>query len=82
MARWLTRAIGTAPVGWLGPELGESERTPRLLAQMGLRYVCDWVNDEEPYPLKVPQGEEGKEIEVPPRSHSRFTAIRGRLVDG
>ena len=24
---------------------------------MGLRYVCDWVNDEQPYPLKVPQGE-------------------------
>jgi peptidoglycan/xylan/chitin deacetylase (PgdA/CDA1 family) len=53
----LTRATGTAPVGWLGPELGESARTPRLLAHMGLRYVCDWVNDEQPYPLKVPQGE-------------------------
>jgi allantoinase len=53
----LTRAIGTAPLGWLGPEYGESTRTPRLLAQAGIRYVCDWVNDEQPYPLKVPQGE-------------------------
>jgi len=53
----LTRATGTAPVGWLGPESGESTRTPQLLAQVGLRYVCDWVNDEQPYALKVPQGE-------------------------
>jgi hypothetical protein len=28
-----------------------------LLAEQGIRYVCDWVNDEQPYPLKVPQGE-------------------------
>jgi peptidoglycan/xylan/chitin deacetylase (PgdA/CDA1 family) len=52
----LTRAFGTAPRGWLGPEYGESARTPRLLAEAGIRYVCDWVNDEQPYPLKVPQG--------------------------
>jgi allantoinase len=53
----LTRATGTAPVGWLGPEYGESTRTPQLLAESGLRYVCDWVNDEQPYPLNVSQGE-------------------------
>jgi peptidoglycan/xylan/chitin deacetylase (PgdA/CDA1 family) len=53
----LTRATGKAPEGWLGPEYGESERTPRLLAQAGIRYVCDWVNDEQPYALKVPEGE-------------------------
>jgi allantoinase len=53
----LTRATGKAPVGWLGPEYGESPRTPQLLAQLGIRYVCDWVNDEQPYPFKVPQGE-------------------------
>src|SRR5207244_794293 len=28
----LTRAFGTAPRGWLGPEYGESTRTPGLLA--------------------------------------------------
>jgi allantoinase len=53
----LTGAIGKAPLGWLGPESGESPRTPQLLAQLGIRYVCDWVNDEQPYPLKVPDGE-------------------------
>jgi len=53
----LTRATGTAPLGWLGPEYGESARTPQLLAQAGIRYVCDWTNDEQPYPLKTPQGQ-------------------------
>ena len=53
----LTRAFGTAPRGWLGPEYGESARTPRLLAEAGIRYVCDWVNDEQPYRLNVPEGE-------------------------
>jgi peptidoglycan/xylan/chitin deacetylase (PgdA/CDA1 family) len=53
----LTRAFGTAPRGWLGPEYGESTRTPGLLAQAGIRYVCDWVNDEQPYRMRVGSGE-------------------------
>ena len=47
----LARATGSAPQGWLGPEYGESERTPRLLAEAGIRYVCDWANDEQPFPM-------------------------------
>ena len=53
----LTQATGEAPKGWMGPEYGESERTPRLLGEAGIHYVCDWANDEQPYPLKVPEGE-------------------------
>ena len=53
----LTLAIGHRPVGWLGPEQGESFRTPQLLAQAGVRYVCDWPNDEQPYPIKTTEGE-------------------------
>ncbi len=52
----LRRATGAAPLGWLGPEYGESSRTPQLLARAGIRYVCDWTNDEQPYPLETPQG--------------------------
>ena len=44
----LQRATGTVPAGWLGPEYGESARTPQLLAQAGIRYVCDWATDEQP----------------------------------
>jgi peptidoglycan/xylan/chitin deacetylase (PgdA/CDA1 family) len=53
----LTQAIGRAPAGWFGPEYGESARTPQLLAQAGIRYVCDWANDEQPYRIKTPRGE-------------------------
>ena len=45
----ITNATGSTPRGWLGPEYGESDRTPRLLAESGLDYVCDWANDEQPY---------------------------------
>ncbi len=47
----LVRATGAAPQGWLGPEYGESAQTPSLLAEAGLTYVCDWANDEQPYPM-------------------------------
>lgn len=53
----VTRATGVTPGGWLGPEYGESARTPQLLAQAGVRYVCDWTNDEQPYPMKTSEGE-------------------------
>jgi hypothetical protein len=53
----LTQASGQAPVGWWGPEYSESARTPPLLAQAGIRYVCDWANDEQPYRMKTIQGE-------------------------
>ncbi|MCZ6876169.1 MAG: polysaccharide deacetylase family protein [bacterium] len=53
----LTQATGKAPLGWLGPEYGESTRTPQLLSEAGIRYVCDWANDEQPYRMTTAQGE-------------------------
>ena len=53
----LVQATGAAPTGWMGPEYGESARTPELLAEAGIRYVCDWVNDEQPYRMKTSCGE-------------------------
>ncbi len=53
----LRRAGGRAVNGWFGPEYGESSRTPALLAEAGVRYVCDWVNDEQPYRMTVPAGD-------------------------
>ncbi len=49
-------AIGIRPTGWMGPEQGESERTLELLAEYGMTYVCDWSNDEQPYPMTVEAG--------------------------
>ncbi len=47
---------GTAPRGWLGPALSESFNTPDILAENGIEYVCDWVNDEQPYAMNVKTG--------------------------
>jgi peptidoglycan/xylan/chitin deacetylase (PgdA/CDA1 family) len=43
------RAAGTMPRGWLSPERSESARTPALLAEAGVDYLCDWANDDQPY---------------------------------
>ena len=50
-------AAGESVQGWLSPDYVESTRTVRLLAELGVRYVCDWPNDEQPYRMKVPAGE-------------------------
>jgi peptidoglycan/xylan/chitin deacetylase (PgdA/CDA1 family) len=47
---------GTKPRGWLGPALTETHNTPDILAETGFDYVCDWVNDEQPYELTVKSG--------------------------
>ena len=45
------------PRGWMGPGLAETFDTPDILAQEGIEYVCDWVNDDQPYRMKVKDGE-------------------------
>ncbi len=52
----LEKASGTAPRGWLGQEFGESQRTPKLLADAGFDYVLDWPNDDQPHPMHVGDG--------------------------
>jgi len=47
-------ATGRRPRGWLGPALTETFETPSLLSELGLQYVLDWANDEQPYELTVP----------------------------
>ncbi|WP_438489653.1 polysaccharide deacetylase family protein [Streptomyces sp. S186] len=50
----IEKAIGRRPRGWLGPALTETFHTPELLAELGLDYVLDWSNDDQPYRLNVP----------------------------
>lgn len=45
----LEQATGTRPIGWLSIARSQSWNTPDLLRAAGLRYCCDWVNDELPY---------------------------------
>ena len=50
-------ATGSRPKGWHGPEYGKSAHTPQLLAELGIRYLCDWANDEQPYRMTTATGE-------------------------
>ncbi|SFK91746.1 MULTISPECIES: polysaccharide deacetylase family protein [Amycolatopsis] len=50
----IATATGQRPRGWMGPGLTETFHTPELLAELGLSYVLDWTNDDQPYPLTVP----------------------------
>lgn len=52
----IRKASGKHPRGWLSPALSESNRTLDLLAECGIEYVCNWVNDEQPYPMRVKTG--------------------------
>lgn len=45
----IEKATGVRPRGWFSSEYSESSRTPQILADSGVRYVCDWVNDDQPY---------------------------------
>ena len=44
---------GNTPRGWLGPGLTETWETLHLLADEGIEYVADWVNDDQPYEIKT-----------------------------
>lgn len=49
----IERASGVRPVGWLGPGLAETWRTLDYLSEAGIKYVCDWINDDQPYTMTV-----------------------------
>lgn len=50
----IEKTTGRRPRGWMGPALTETFHTPELLAELGLGYVLDWTNDDQPYRLNVP----------------------------
>src|SRR4029079_13740384 len=47
---------GKKPKGWLGPGLSETWETLDLLAEAGIEYVSDWVNDDQPYEIRTSSG--------------------------
>ena len=51
------RSLTGQPVqGWLSPSRSQSANTPDLLAKHGIRYMCDWVNDDMPYAFATSAG--------------------------
>ena len=62
VVRTIQQGTGQQPKGWLGPALSETFNTPEILAELGLTYLLDWCNDDQPFPLKV---KAGRMISVP-----------------
>lgn len=52
----IEKVAGTRPTGWLSIARSQSFATPALLAEAGLTYMCDWVNDDLPYRMTTPGG--------------------------
>jgi hypothetical protein len=52
----LTKFTGKKPRGWLGPGLTETWETLDILAEEGIEYVSDWVNDDQPYEIRTTAG--------------------------
>ena len=52
----LTDFTGKRPKGWLGPGLTETWETLDILAEEGIEYVSDWVNDDQPYEIRTTAG--------------------------
>lgn len=52
----ITAATGGRPKGWLGAGLQETWATLDHLAAEGIEYVADWVNDDQPYAMKLDSG--------------------------
>ncbi len=53
----LRKITGQPVEGWLSPSKSQSANTPELLVKNGIKYMCDWINDDMPYPFRTPAGE-------------------------
>jgi len=52
----LRQLSGQKVRGWLSPVRSESMNTPDLVAALGIDYLCDWANDDMPYPFQTASG--------------------------
>lgn len=52
----IEKVAGVRPTGWLSIARSQSFNTPALLAEAGLGYMCDWVNDDLPYRMNTSAG--------------------------
>ncbi len=52
----IAKFTGTRPIGWLGPGLTQTLDTPDILAAAGIKYIGDWVYDDEPTVIATKNG--------------------------
>lgn len=53
----LRSATGKPVTGWISPGKSQSFNTPELLAENGVEYMCDWINDDMPFQFRTRAGE-------------------------
>jgi peptidoglycan/xylan/chitin deacetylase (PgdA/CDA1 family) len=52
----IARGSGVRPRGWLSSGLAETWDTLDYLVAEGVDYVCDWINDDQPYAMTLDSG--------------------------
>lgn len=45
--------VGRRAKGWLSPSVSPTLNTLEILADEGIEFFCDFVNDDQPYPIQV-----------------------------
>lgn len=65
----LRRLSGQPVTGWISPALSESFNTPDLVAEAGIEYLCDWMNDDLPYSFNVRRRGSAATIVAMPHGH-------------
>jgi len=51
------RTVGRKARGWLSSSLRGTRATPGILAEAGLLFYCDLMNDDQPYLIRTPHGD-------------------------
>jgi peptidoglycan/xylan/chitin deacetylase (PgdA/CDA1 family) len=51
------RIAGSELQGWFSPAASNTLATPDLVAEAGIRYLCDLYHDDQPTPVRVRRGE-------------------------
>jgi peptidoglycan/xylan/chitin deacetylase (PgdA/CDA1 family) len=87
----ISRTLNALPKvrGWLSPAKCESRQTLELLAGAGVEYVCDWVNDDMPYPVKaagktlfaMPHSADIDDYQILVNNHHTEDEFRDQLID-
>ncbi|MBL8383034.1 MAG: hypothetical protein JNM90_08180 [Burkholderiales bacterium] len=50
------RVVGRKAGGWLSSSLRSTPHTPEVLAEAGLKFLCDYMNDDQPYLIHTAHG--------------------------
>ena len=50
------KVVGRKARGWLSSSLRSTPNTPSILAKNDLRFICDYMNDEQPYMMHTDHG--------------------------